>query len=153
MKRFYKCLKNKILKISVLILIGLTILFLFINKLGKLTGSICLIRGITGIPCPSCGMSRAIHSVIKGDIINAFRFHPLFWLPFLVVVLFIIFKRKFFKYILISTIFLLIVVYILRMIMFFPDVEPMKYNEKSIFKIYITNKYKESLNNILNLRR
>lgn len=136
MKRFDKYLKNKILKISILILIGLTILFFFIIKFGKLTGSICLIRGITGIPCPSCGMSRAIHSVINGDILNAFRFHPLFWLPFLFAVLFIIFKRKFFKCILISTISLMIVVYILRMIMFFPDVEPMKYNEKSIFNIY-----------------
>ena len=95
-------------------------------------GSICLIRGVIGVPCPSCGMSRAITEVINGDIIKAFKFHPLFWLPF-VVMFFLILKRKYFKFILIIAITLLMTVYILRMSFLFPNVEPMKYNEKAIF--------------------
>ena len=61
-------------KILILVLLGLSIIFLLIKKFSKITGSICLIRGLTGIPCPSCGMSRAIIAFINGDIINAFRF-------------------------------------------------------------------------------
>ena len=77
-------------------------------------------------------MSRAIIAVINGDIIKAFKFHPLFWLPF-VVMFFLILKRKYFKFILIIAITLLMTVYILRMSFLFPNVEPMKYNEKAIF--------------------
>ena len=123
-------------KVLILVLLGLSIIFLFIKKFGEVTGSICLIRGLTGVPCPSCGMSRAIISVINGDIITAFKFHPLFWLPF-VALLLIVLKRSFFKQILIGAIILIMLVYILRMTMLFPHIEPMQYNEKAIF-----NKYK-----------
>ena len=125
-------------KILILVLLGLSIIFFFMKKFGEITGSICLIRGLTGIPCPSCGMSRAIIAIINGDIINAFKFHPLFWLPFISLVLIVF--RSFFKQILIGSIILIMIVYILRMIMFFPDIEPMKYNEKSILNQIIENK-------------
>ena len=136
-KNFKDNSKNiKLGKVLISALLGLSIIFFFIKGFGKVTGSICLIRGLTGIPCPSCGMSRAIIAVINGDIINAFKFHPLFWLPF-VALLLIIFKRRFFKKILICSIILIMLVYILRMTMLFPHIEPMQYNEKAIF-----NKYK-----------
>ena len=122
-------------KVLILVLLGLSIIFLFIKKFGEVTGSICLIRGLTGVPCPSCGMSRAIISVINGDIITAFKFHPLFWLPF-VALLLIVLKRSFFKQILIGAIILIMLVYILRMTMLFPHIEPMQYNEKAIFNRY-----------------
>ena len=122
-------------KVLILVLLGLSIIFLFIKKFGEITGSICLIRGLTGVPCPSCGMSRAIISVINGDIITAFKFHPLFWLPF-VALLLIVLKRSFFKQILIGAIILIMLVYILRMTMLFPHIEPMQYNEKAIFNRY-----------------
>lgn len=126
-------------KVLILVLLGLSIIFLFIKKFGEITGSICLIRGLTGVPCPSCGMSRAIIAVINGDIIKAFKFHPLFWLPF-VALLLIIFKRRFFKKILICSIILIMLVYILRMTMLFPNIEPMQYNERSILNQIIENK-------------
>ena len=126
-------------KVLILVLLGLSIIFLFIKKFWEITGSICLIRGLTGVPCPSCGMSRAIIAVINGDIINAFKFHPLFWLPF-VALLLIIFKRRFFKKILICSIILIMLVYILRMTMLFPNIEPMQYNERSILNQIIENK-------------
>ena len=124
--------KIKFIKVLSLIVIGIFIIFLLMKKFSSITGSICLIRGVIGVPCPSCGMSRAITEVINGDIIKAFKFHPLFWLPF-VVMFFLILKRKYFKFILIIAITLLMTVYILRMSFLFPNVEPMKYNEKAIF--------------------
>lgn len=128
----YNTKKIKFIKVLSLIVIGIFIIFLLMKKFSSITGSICLIRGVIGVPCPSCGMSRAITEIINGDIIKAFKFHPLFWLPF-VVMFFLILKRKYFKFILIIAITLLMTVYILRMSFLFPNVEPMKYNEKAIF--------------------
>lgn len=141
MNKYFKSINKNIKfgRIFILVLLGLSIIFLFIKKFAKITGSICLIRGVTGVPCPSCGMSRAIIAFINGDIINAFKFHPLLWLPFILFVL-IVFKRKFFKQIIIGAIILTMSVYIFRMAMFFPDIEPMKYNEKSILNQIIENK-------------
>ena len=63
---------------------------------------------------------------------------PLFWLPFILFIL-IVFKRKFFKQIIIGAIISTIAIYFLRMAIFFPNIEPMKYNEKSIINQIIEN--------------
>jgi hypothetical protein len=41
--------------------------------------SICPFLNITGIPCPSCGMTRACLRAARLDFRGAFEFHPLFW--------------------------------------------------------------------------
>ncbi len=38
----------------------------------------CPIYSTLGIPCPGCGMTRAMKSVLQLDFIAAFRWHPLF---------------------------------------------------------------------------
>lgn len=40
-------------------------------------GGLCLVRHFTGIPCPGCGMTRAVLSVLHGDFRTAFAYHPL----------------------------------------------------------------------------
>ena len=37
----------------------------------------CPFKAITGIPCPGCGMTRAVLSACRGDFAGAFRYHPL----------------------------------------------------------------------------
>lgn len=39
----------------------------------------CMIRSITGFPCPGCGLSRAWLAALRLDFGAAFRFHPMFW--------------------------------------------------------------------------
>ncbi len=39
----------------------------------------CLVRHFTGVPCPSCGLSRAWLSVLRLDFASAFSYHPMFW--------------------------------------------------------------------------
>lgn len=38
----------------------------------------CIIHTTTGFKCPGCGSQRAIHAILQGDIISAFRFNALF---------------------------------------------------------------------------
>ena len=37
----------------------------------------CPILRFVGIPCPTCGVTRAIVSLIKGDLRGYFSYHPL----------------------------------------------------------------------------
>ncbi|MCR5775616.1 MAG: DUF2752 domain-containing protein [Lachnospiraceae bacterium] len=45
----------------------------------------CPLDFVLGIPCPMCGITRALASVLKGDFAGAFYYHPL-WPVFLVAV-------------------------------------------------------------------
>lgn len=37
----------------------------------------CLLKTATGIPCPSCGLTRATLAMIRGDWFASLAFHPL----------------------------------------------------------------------------
>ena len=52
----------------------------------------CYIKGLFGIPCPGCGLTRAYGFLLKGDFYRAFFYHPLFWLPPAILVLLILQK-------------------------------------------------------------
>ena len=52
-------------------LLGLVVLIMLLSGAG------CPIKRFTGIPCPGCGMSRALLCLARLDIAGALRFHPL----------------------------------------------------------------------------
>ena len=55
----------------------------------------CIFRYLTGIPCFTCGMSRAWLLALRLELADAFCMHPLFWtIP--VFVIFMIFDGKVF---------------------------------------------------------
>lgn len=65
--------------------IGSAVLCL-IASVGSLTvlfknGFKCVFRTLTGVPCPGCGMTRAMISVLKLELSEAFYYHPLFCVP------------------------------------------------------------------------
>ncbi len=100
--------------------------------------SMCIIRRITGLPCPTCGMTRAGLSLLYLDFSGAFDYHPLIF--FVVPALFIGFltvttgkasKEKLKPWIIGSAV-LIFTVYVIRMILFFPDREPMVFDENSL---------------------
>jgi hypothetical protein len=41
------------------------------------TPTICGFANCTGVACPGCGMTRAAGHLIRGNLIEAFRYHPL----------------------------------------------------------------------------
>lgn len=48
---------------------------------------VCLVKHTIGIPCPSCGSTRAIISLLKGDFIKAFYLNPFGYLIALVMLI------------------------------------------------------------------
>lgn len=98
----------------------------------------CIFKSIIGVPCPGCGLTRAWISFIKGNISEAFYWHPLFlMMPVLVILILLYFKGSFIKYkryILLSIVTIVglyFTIYIVRMIILFPSVEPLDYNSQS----------------------
>ncbi|MFO8013718.1 MAG: DUF2752 domain-containing protein [Phycisphaerae bacterium] len=39
--------------------------------------SICMLRRVTGMPCPTCGVTRSLRALGQGEVSAAVRFHPL----------------------------------------------------------------------------
>ncbi|MFV3060681.1 hypothetical protein [Clostridium botulinum] len=71
--------------------------------------------------------------LFKGNLLEAFKFHPLFLLPAIVVIILIINKLKSNKFYMkpgLAVVFLEIILttYIIRMIFLFPNFEPMNIN-------------------------
>lgn len=124
---------KKVIIPLIIIVVICSMAYYGVNLFSRKTGTICLVRGVTGFPCPSCGTTRAFKEIMNGNISRAFYYHPLFALPLIVVILIII-KPKYFLKIIIIAMILLAVVYIIRMVVLFPNNEPMKYNERSVFQ-------------------
>ena len=80
--------RSTVLAIWSLLLAGAAYLFLF--EPGK-TGffPVCLFRLCTGLTCPGCGSTRAMHQLLHGHVLAAFMLNPLFLLaiPFLLYAL------------------------------------------------------------------
>ena len=36
----------------------------------------CVFKGVTGMPCPGCGMTRACSAILQGEFSTAWRYHP-----------------------------------------------------------------------------
>jgi len=90
-----------------------------------------------------CGMSRAFAYMIQFNFIEAFHFHPLVFLVPFIVLVFLLQETKIFGMFYKSKTFwglvlsLFVVVYIIRMILYFPHTEPMEYySNPLIFKIF-----------------
>lgn len=91
--------------------------------------SICLFRNLFGIPCPTCGMTRAYLHLLQGDISGAFKYHPLFW-----AVPIILLRRRWIFY---GMALLFIAVWGVRMYLYFPKVEPLIFNDEALYILVI----------------
>jgi putative exporter of polyketide antibiotics len=49
----------------------------------------CPLKFVSGIPCPGCGMTRAVFSAMHFDFASAWYYHPLFILAPVIVILFL----------------------------------------------------------------
>lgn len=122
-------------------LIGLILVGLYMLLAQLFTHSVCLFESAVGLPCPGCGLTRAYICFFTGQFQQAFWWHPLFWyVPvFLGVWLFKWLKYgtkepRWFTVFAVASAALFIGVYIVRMILRFPSVEPMVPNPDSFLQ-------------------
>lgn len=98
----------------------LLIIFIF-----YITGIGCPIKYFTGVSCAGCGMSRAYFSLLRLDIKAAFHYHPLFFTPPLLLLLFINkdrVKPSTFKALLFTYVAAFVIIYLYRIILAVDDI-------------------------------
>lgn len=81
-------------------------------------GVTCPIKYITGISCAGCGMSRAWIALLHFNINEAFMYHPLFFLPPVVVIVMLLKSKiniKFYKIFMSTIAGAFVIVYLYRM--------------------------------------
>ncbi|AIY83575.1 MAG: DUF2752 domain-containing protein [Clostridium baratii] len=122
---------KKIFKYVLFLVLGFSIILAFNIK--------CIIRTLIGIPCPGCGMTRAWIEAINLNFYEAFKFHPLFLLAPILIILIIIRGEKcidkYTKYVDVSIVVIIVLflgVYAFRMYMYFPNEVPMNINKESV---------------------
>ena len=113
----------------------------------------CPLLQITGIPCAGCGLTRAFLFIIRGEFTRAFYIHPMAY----VIILFLLYC-VFFRYIkgsrirgfkpaFILLIAAMLIFYIVRMFLHFPDRVPYVYMRENTLaeRIPLYNEWIRSL--------
>lgn len=120
---------SKILKSS-LFWIVLYLIYALIMHILKLES--CPVKLLIGLPCPGCGMTRAVICLLKLDFKGSFRYNALWLILLFIVVVAILKKYGIFKKLYYSRVFWMVIgatiltYYILRLIYVYPN-EPMDY--------------------------
>ena len=127
--------KQKLLQGNVWYIVAFFLLYCV--SMFAVTGGICPVRGMFGIPCPACGSTRAMLLFVKGDFIGCMRMNPA--APFLFLCLVNEIRIGYFKrgnkkvaaVFLIITVVVSLAVYIIRMRLYFPYREPYVFESRS----------------------
>lgn len=101
-------------------------------------GVTCPIKYITGISCAGCGMSRAWISLLHFNIHEAFMYHPLFFLPPVVVIVMLLKSKiniKFYKIFMFTMAGAFVIVYLYRMFIGTGDVVVFEPQNNILFRI------------------
>lgn len=104
----------------------------------SLVGVGCPIKFLTGVSCCGCGMTRAYWALLHLDFRKAFFFHPLFALPPLFIILFLIKNKisiKIYKTLLFTMCFAFVIVYLYRMTSGGSDVVVFRPQEGIIYRV------------------
>ena len=140
LKRVWKDLKNYWAAIIVVIL--------FYFLMHAVFDAFCPSVIVFGLPCPGCGLTRSVLFFVTGQWERSFLLHPLGW----AIVVFA-FYFAFFRYvrgkrvpgvrwILLGFIVVAIVLFVIRMGMYFPDRPPYTYNSGNLAEMILPG-YKE----------
>lgn len=98
----------------------------------------CPARHLIGIPCPGCGMTRACLAACRLDFAEAFRMNPLWPLVLILLVTAVLRGGRLFKSqktekrVAVLLLVLVLTVYLVRMILYFPHTAPMDFYEEAL---------------------
>jgi len=129
-RRILADLKNNYIAILLIIITYILITNIF--------GAFCPSVIVTGLPCPGCGMTRAVIAIFTGRFEAAMHYNPvailwLLWALYFVISRYIIGKPdKWISHTLSIICIITIIIYVIRMVMYFPDETPMTYYKNNI---------------------
>lgn len=106
----------------------------------SLCGIGCPIKFVTGVSCAGCGMTRAWLCLLHLDIQGAFYYHPLFFLPPIVVTVFLFRNRipkMLFRSILFTVIVLFVIVYLYRLLILKDGIVTFAPRESVVVKLFM----------------
>lgn len=107
------CKEHKKLMLALLFVVYFSLSYLVL----RLLDTTCIFIYLFDIPCPGCGMTRALLSLLKFDIKSAFLYNPaIFFMPYIAYYIFGNPKAKWHKYILIITAIVLVSGWIFKLI-------------------------------------
>ena len=98
----------------------------------------CLVREWLGLPCPLCGTVRGMACFFQGNPVDALYWHPLFWLTPILMAWHLLPPVGFSgekgrnRWIWIGVIALYLGVYLMRMLLLFPQSAPMNGNPQGV---------------------
>ena len=106
-------------------------------------GSLCPSVILTGFPCPGCGMTRAMLSILRGNFAAALKLHPfsyvlIIWLAAFAVRRYILQKeiKSMLKWLVVILV-CMITFYVYRMVRYFPGTPPMSYyKDNMMYRIF-----------------
>ena len=91
--------KKFIITIAIIVFITMmAIVYFNVNPEVSVYMPKCIIKQLTGFDCPSCGVQRAAHAILHGDVIKAISYNPFFVFaaPYFLLVLYAtVFKNTF----------------------------------------------------------
>lgn len=149
-KRIFKDIKEY--SPAVLVFLGY---YLFIHLI---RGAFCPFLNLTGLPCAGCGLTRAFLYIAKGQLARAAYMNPMAF-PIIGFVLYCAYFRyvkgteiKGFKVLFITLVVCMLVFYVVRMYLYFPDRVPYVYRKNNLFAKFIPG-YQDKINRLINWRR
>lgn len=102
----------------------------------------CPFLYIFGVPCPGCGMTRALLKAVRLDIKSAFYYHPLFWVVIIVAIYMLLkltkkirISREAENKLILAVCILFIIVYIIRLFTGSDIVSP-DFNHSVFYKLF-----------------
>jgi len=98
----------------------------------------CVPRLFFGLPCPGCGVTRAVFAAARGDFWSALFWHPLFWLPVFLAALAAVsawlgLNPRWAKRGLFFGVVAFVTVWVVRMALYFPVTPPMDFYRQAVW--------------------